>query len=228
MRGSLQNRARAYVAFLRTFGDLFWLRIHFAAFVAFFVIEGGLRLLAIQWSSRATTFAKSTGIGCTFNPEEYPRICAVAASREPNFIRLSLWMLLLGGASTYVLAHGDSPDPLELQIVTAGCVMLAVTGAFMIFSRFTARVVLEPDAVAVRALVGGAMMSRQDIRGVREYQRGKGPHLIELVPWRPETAPLRLPPVTYEDGHFCAWFDSLPQLAVSAQSHAGAPAPRRT
>lgn len=224
--GSLQNRARAYLAFLRTFGDVFWQRIRFAAFVAFFVIEGGLKLLAILWSSRATSFAKSAGIGRTFNPTDYPRTYAVAASREPNFIRVSLWMLLLGGASTYVLAHGDSPDPLELQIVTAGCVMLAVTGALMLFSRFTVRVVLEPDAVAVRALVGGATMSRQDIHGVREYQRGKGPRLIELVPWRPEAAPLRLPPVTYEDGHFRSWFDSLPQLAVSGVRDAGVPAPR--
>jgi hypothetical protein len=226
VHGSLQNRARAYLAFLRTFGDIFWQRIRFAAFVAFFVIEGGLKLLAILWSSRATSFAKSAGIACSFNPTDYPRTYAVAASREPNFIRLSLWMLLLGGASTYVLAHGDSPDPLELQIVTAGCVMLAVTGALMLFSRFTARVVLEPDAVAVRALVGGAKINRQDIRGVREYQRGKGSRLIELVPWRPEAAPLRLPPVTYGDGHFRAWFDSLPRLALSGAGDAGVPAPR--
>lgn len=161
-----------------------------------------------------------------FNPTEYPRTYAVAASREPNFIRLSLWMLLLGGASTYVLAHGDSPDPLELQIVMAGCVMLSVTGALMLFSRFTARVVLEPEAVTVRALVGGATMSRQDIRGVREYQRGKGSRLIELVPSRPGAAPLRLPPVTYDDGHFWPWFDSLPRLAPSGASDAGVPAPR--
>jgi hypothetical protein len=192
-----------------------------AAFVAFLVIEGGLALLAILWSSRATSFAKAASTGWVFNPTEYPRTYAVAASREPNFIRLSLWMLLLGGASTYVLAHGDSPDPLELQIVMAGCVRVAVSGALMIFSRFTARVVLEPDAVTVRALVGGATMSRQDIRGVREYQRGKGPRLIELVSWRPEAAPLRLPPVKYEDGHFRAWFDSLPQLAVSGARDAG-------
>jgi hypothetical protein len=215
VRGSLQHRARAYLAFLRTFGDIFWQRVRFAAFIAFFVIEGALALLAILWSARATSWAKSADTSRTFNPTEYPRTYAVAASREPNFIRLSLWMLLLGGASTYVMAHGDSPDPLELQIVTAGCVMLAVTGALMIFSRFTARVVLEPDAVRVRALVGGAAMERQDIRGVREYQRGKGPRLIELVSWRPEAAPLRLPPVTYEDGHFRSWFDSLPQLALS-------------
>jgi hypothetical protein len=226
VRGLLQHRARAYLAFLRTFGDIFWERIRFAAFVAFFVIEGGLALLAILWSSRATSFAKPAGTGWTFNPADYPRTYAVAASREPSFIRVSLWMLLLGGAGTYVLAHGDSPDPLELQIVMAGCVMLAVTGALMLFSRFTARVVLEPDAVTVRALVGGATMSRQDIRGVCEYQRDKGPRLIELVPWRPEAAPLRLPPVTYEDGHFQAWFSSLPQLAVSGARDAGVPAPR--
>jgi hypothetical protein len=192
------------------------------------VIEGGLALVANLWSARTKSWAKSAGTGRTFNPTEYPRTYAVAASREPNFIRLTLWMLLLGGASTYVLAHGDSPDPLELQIVMAGCVMLAVPGAFMIFSRFTARVVLEPDAVTVRALAGGVAMTRQDIRGVRDYQRGKGPRLIELVPWRPEAAPLRLPPVTYEDEPFRAWFDSLPQLALSGARDAGVPAPRRT
>jgi hypothetical protein len=223
VRGSMQHRARAYIAFLRTFGDIFWQRVRFAAFIAFFVIEGGLALLAILWSARATSWAKSADTSRTFNPKEYPRTYAVAASR-----RLSLWMLLLGGASTYVMAHGDSPDPLELQIVTAGCVMVAVTGALMIFSRFTARVVLEPDAVRVRALVGGAAMERQDIRGVREYQRGKGPRLIELVSWRPEAAPLRLPPVTYEDGHFRSWFDSLPQLALSGARDARVSASNRT
>ena len=226
VRGSLQHRARAYIAFLRTFGDVFWQRIRFAAFVAFFVIEGGLALLAILWSSRATYVAKSADKGRIFNPTEYPRTYAVASSREPNFIRLSLWMLLLGGAGTYVLAHGDSPDPLELQIVMAGCVMLSVTGALMLFSRFTARVVLEPEGVTVRALVGGATMSRHDIRGLREYRRGKGPRLIELAPWHPEAAPLRLPPVTYEDGHFRSWFNSLPGLALSGASDAGGPAPR--
>jgi hypothetical protein len=220
VRGSVQHRARAYLAFLRTFGDVFWQRIRFAAFVAFFVIEGGLALLALLWSARATAWAQSAGTSRAFDPTEYPRTYAVAASREPNFIRLSLWMLLLGGASTYVLAHGDSPDPLELQVVTAGCVMLALTGALMLISRFTARVLLEPDGVTVRALVGGAAMKRQDILGVRDYQRGKGPRLIELVPRRPETTPLRLPPVTYEDRAFRAWFDSLPQLALPASSDA--------
>jgi hypothetical protein len=225
--GTLQHRARAYFAFLRSFGDVFWQRIRLAAYVSFFVIEGGLALLAILWSARATSFAKA-GTSRTFNPTEYPRTYAVAASREPNFIRLSVWMFLLGGASTYVMAHGDSPDPLELQVVTAGCVMLAVTGAVMIFSRFTARVVLEPDAVRVRAFVGGAAMRRQDIRGVREYQRGKGPRLIELVSLRPEAAPLRLPPVTYEDEHFRSWFDSLPQLALPGARDVGVPASSRT
>lgn len=133
-------------------------------------------------------------------------------------------MLLLGGASTYVLAHADSPDPLELQIVMAGCVMVAVTGALMIFSRFTARVVLEPDGVTVRALVGGALMKRQDIRGVREYQRGRGPRLIELVSRHPEAPPLRLPPVWNEDGAFRAWFDSLQQLPLPEARDAGVPA----
>jgi hypothetical protein len=226
VRGSLQHRARAYLAFLRTFGDVFWQRVRLAAFVAFFVIEGGLALLAILWSSRATSFAKSAGVGWTFDPTDYPRSYALAASREPNFIRVSLWMFLLGGAGTYVMAHGDSPDPLELEMVMAGCVMLAVTGALMIFSRFTARVVLDSNGVTVRSLVGGATMSRQDIHGVREYQRGKGPRLIELVPRRPEAAPLRLPPVTYEDAHFRAWFGSLPQLAMSETFDAGVTAPR--
>jgi hypothetical protein len=228
VRGSLKNRARAYIAFLRTFGDVFWERVRLAAFVAFFVIEGSLALLAILWSARAASWAKSAGTSRTLNPTEYPRTYAVAASREPNFIRVSVWMLLLGGASTYVIAHGDSPDPLEQQIVMAACVMLAVTGALMILSRFTARVVLEPDAVRVRALVGGATMGRQDIRGVREYQRGKGPRLIELVPWHPEAAPLRLPPVTYEDAHFRSWFDSLPQLALPSSRDEGVAASNRT
>jgi hypothetical protein len=228
VRGSLQNRARAYIAFLRTFGDVFWQRIRFAAFAAFFVTECGLALLAIIRSSRATNFANSADPGWIFDPTEYPRTYAVAASREPHFIRLSLWMLLLGGASTYVLAHGDSPDPLELQIVMAGCVMLSVTGALMLFSRFTASVILKPEAVTVRALVGGATMSRQDIRGVREYQRRKGARLIELVPRRAEAAPLKLPPVMYEDGHFRSWFDSLPRLALSGATDVGVPAPLTT
>jgi len=84
----------------------------------------------------------------------------------------------------------------------------------MILSRFTARVVLEPDCVAVRALAGGAVMKRHDILGVREHQRGKGPRLIELVPRIPEATALRLPPVTHEDRPFREWFDSLPPLAV--------------
>lgn len=224
VRGSLQHSVRAYVAFLRTFGDVFWQRVRLAAFIAFFAIEGGLALLARLWSARATAWGESAGPNRAFNAAEYPRTYAVAASREPNFIRLSVWMLLLGAASTYVVAHGDSPDLLEQQIVLAGCVMVAVTGALMIFSRFTARVVLEPDGVRVRALVGGALMSRHDILGVREYQRGKGPRLIELVSRHPGAAPLRLPPVGYEDGPFRAWFDSLPTLPLPEASDAGVPA----
>jgi hypothetical protein len=57
-------------------------------------------------------------------------------------------------------------------------------------------------------------MSRQDILGVRYYQRGKGPRLIELVPRDPAAASLRLPPVRYEDGPFRTWFSSLPALAL--------------
>jgi hypothetical protein len=161
---------------------------------------------------------------------EYPRTYAVAAVREPNFIRLSVWMLLLGGASAYVLAHADTPDPLELQIelqtLMALCVMVSITGALMIFSRFSARVVLVPDGVTVRALVGGAAMKRQDILGVREYQRGKGPRLIELVCRHHEAASLRLPPVWNEDGAFRAWFDSLPPLALPEARDAGTAATR--
>jgi hypothetical protein len=224
VRGSLPHRVRAYLAFLRSFGDVFWQRIRLAVFVAFFVVEGGLALLAKLWSAHTLAWPESASTSRVFNPMQYPRTYAVAASREPNFIRLSVWLLLLGGASTFVLAHADSPDPLELQIVTAGCVMMTVTGALMIFSRFTARVVLEPDGVTVRALVGGALMKRQDILGVREYQRGKGPRLIELVSRHPEAPPLRLPPIWNEDGAFRAWFDSLQQLALPEARDAGVPA----
>lgn len=214
VRGSLLHSVRAYSAFLRSFGDAFWERVRLAAFVAFFAMEVALALLARLWAARASLWSESAGVNRAFNPTEYPRTYAVAASREPNFIRLSVWMLLLGGASTWVFAHGDSPDMLEQEIVLALCVMVGLTGALMIFSRFTARVVLEPDGVVVRALVGGAAMKRHHILGVREYQRGKGPRLIELVPRIPEAAPLRLPPVTYEDALFREWFDSLPPLAL--------------
>jgi hypothetical protein len=225
----LSLRLRAYVNFLRTYGDVFWERIRLTVFVTFFVLEGALALLAWLWSARAPAWPESAAASRAFNPMDYPRTYAVAASREPNFIRLSVWMLFLGGASTYVLAHVDTPDPLELQIeqqiLMALCVMVALTGALMIFSRFTARVVLEPDAVTVRALVGGGGMKREDILGVREYQRSKGPRLIELVSRR-EAAPLRLPPVRYEDGPFRVWFDSLPALALPAVRGAGVLASR--
>ena len=224
-RGSLPHRIRAYVAFLRAFGDDFWQRVRWAAFVAFLVIEGGLALLAKLWSARALSWPESAGTSRTFDPSQYPRTYAVAASGDPNFIRLSVWILLLGSASTYVIAHAD-PDGFEQQIVLAGCAMVAVTGALMIFSRFTARVVLEPDGVAVRALVGGAEMRRQDILGVREYQRGKGPRLIELVSRLPGAAPLRLPPVRYEDGPFRVWFDTQPALALPGARDEGGAAPR--
>jgi hypothetical protein len=229
VRGSLSHHVRAYLSFLRNFGDVFWERIRLAAFFAFFVIEGALALLARLWSARAPAWSESAATRA-FNPMEYPRTYAVAVSREPNFIRLSVWMLLLGGASAFVLAHADTPDPLELQIelqiLMALCVMVAVTGALMIFSRFTARVVLDPDGVTVRALVGGAAMKRQDILGVREYQRGKGPRQIELVSQRHEASSLRLPPVWNEDGAFRAWFDSLPPLALPEARDAGMAATR--
>jgi len=224
-RGSLAHRVRAYSAFLRTFGDVFWQRVRLAACVAFFLIEGGLALLAKLWSARALGWPESAGTNATFNPTEYPRTYAVAASGETNFIRLSVWMLLLGAASTYVIAHAD-PDPVEREIVLAICVMVAVTGALMIISCFTARVVLEPDGVTVRALVGGAAMRRQDILGVRAYQRRKGPRLIELVSRHPEVKPLRLPPVRYEDGPFRVWFDSLPALALPGARDSGVPGSR--
>jgi hypothetical protein len=69
-------------------------------------------------------------------------------------------------------------------------------------------------------------MKRQDILGVREYQRGNGPRLIELVCRHPEAAPLRLPPVRYEDGLFRVWFDSLPALALPGACDAGVPSSR--
>jgi hypothetical protein len=152
---------------------------------------------------------------------QYPRTYTVAAAREPNFIRLAVWMLLLGGASVFLLAQADSPDPLETQILMAGSVMVALTGALMIFSGLTSRVVLSADGVAVRALVGGAVLQRQDILGVREYPCGKGPRLIELVARNPAAAPLRLPPVWNQDQAFLIWFDSLPALALPQAHNAG-------
>ncbi len=214
VQGSLPQRARAYLSYFRGFGDAFWQRIRMAAFFAFFLIEGGLALLAKLWSAQAPGWPSSEAADRAFNPMEYPRTYAVAAAREPNFIRLAIWMFLLGGASTFLLAQADSPDPLETQIVMAGCVMVAVTGALMIFSRLSARIVLSSDGVTVRALVGGAQMQRQDILGVREYPCGKGPRLIELVSRHPGAAPLRLPPAWNEDKAFRAWFDSLPALAL--------------
>lgn len=212
-RGSLAHRLRAHSAFLRTFGDVFWQRVRLAAFVAFLMLEGGLALFAKLLSARRLAWPGSAATNAAFNSTEYPRSYAVAASGEPNFLRLSVWMLLLGAASTYVFAHAD-PDPPEREIVLAVCAMVAATGALMIISCFTARVVLEPDGVTVRALVGGAAMRRLDVLGVREYQRGKGPRLIELLSRHPEVKPLRLPPVRYEDGPFRIWFDSLRALTL--------------
>jgi hypothetical protein len=221
IHGPLQQRVRAYVVYLRAFGDAFWQRIRLAVLVTFLLIEGGLALLAKLWSAQTRTLPGFETANRAFNPMEYPRTYAVAAAREPNFVRLAVWMLFLGGASTFLLAQAESPDPLETQIVMAGSVMVAVAGLLMIVSRFTARVVLEADGLAVRALVGGAAMKRHDILGVREYQRGKGPRLIELVSTHPSVAPLRLPPVWNEDASFRAWFDSLQQLALP-EAHAPA------
>ena len=213
IHGPLSQRVRAYFLYLRAFGDAFWQRIRLAALVTFLLIEGGLALMARLWSASTPAWPGFETATRAFNPMEYPRTYAVAAAREPNFIRLAVWMLFLGAASTFLLAQAESPDPLETQIVTAGSVMVALTGLLMIVSRFTARVVLGADGLAVRALVGGAAMERQHILGVREYQRGKGPRLIELVSRLPAQEPLRLPPVWNEDGAFRAWFDSLQQLA---------------
>ena len=224
-RPSLQHLVRSNLVFLRTFGDVFWQRVRLAAFLAFFVIEVGLAVLAKLWSARALAWPESAATSRAFNPTDYPRTYAVAAAREPNFIRLSVWMFLLGGASTYALAHADSAVPLELQIATALSVMVALTGALMIVSRFTARIVLDAESVSVRALVGGAVMKRLDILGVREYQRAKGPRLIELVSRHPSAAPLRLPSVWKEDAAFRTWFDSLPQLALPEAATRGRLAP---
>jgi hypothetical protein len=214
MHGPLTQRVRAYLVYLRAFGDAFWERIRLAALVTFLLIEGGLALLARLWSARTAAWSGFATASHAFNPMEYPRTYAVAVAREPNFIRLAVWMLFLGGASTYLMALAESPDPLETQIIMAGSVMVAVAGALMIASRFMARVILDADAIAVRALVGGATMKRQDILGVREYQRGKGPRPIEVVSKYPSAASLRLPPVWSEDAAFRAWFDSLQQLAL--------------
>ncbi len=219
-RDSLTHLVRSYSAFLGSFGDVFWERLRWAVLATFFLLEGALALLAML-SDRSVTWPGSQGFSESFNPMAYPRSYAAAASRDPNFIRLSVWMMLGGGACTYVVAHGDTPDMLVHQIVMAGFVMLSVTGALMIVSRFTARVVLEQDGVSVRALVGGARMSREDILGVRYYSQVKGAPLIELVARDSAAAPLRLPPVRYEDGPFRVWFNSLPALAVPV-AHEGA------
>lgn len=227
IHGPLPQRVHAYFLYLRAFGDAFWQRIRLAALVTFLLIEGGLALLARLWSAQTAAWPGFETANRAFNPMEYPRTYAVAAAREPNFIRLAVWMLFLGGASTFLLAQAESPDPLETQIVMAGCVMVAITGVLMIVSRFTARVVLDADGLAVRALVGGAAMKRQDILGVREYQRGKGPRLIELVSRHPAEGPLRLPPVWSEDAGFRAWFDSLQQLALPETHETRVPAKAR-
>ncbi len=224
VHGSVLQRARAYFNYLRAFGDVFWQRIRLAAFLGFLVTEGGLALLARLWAAQTPEWlGAAAAANRAFNPMDYPRTYAVAAAREPHFIRVAVWMLFLGGASVFLLAQAESPDPLETQIVMAASVIVAVTGALMIFSRFTARVVLATDSVTVRALVGGAAMRRQDVLGVRKYQRGKGPPLIELVPRDPAAAPLRLPPVWNEDDTFRAWFDSLPALALPKAHEAGVP-----
>jgi hypothetical protein len=210
---SLPRLVRSYAAFLGSFGDVFWQRVRWAILGTFFLLEGALALLAML-AGRTLTWPGSQGLSDAFNPMLYPRSYATAASRDPNFIRLSVWLMIGGGACTYVVAHGDTPDMVVHQSVMAAFVMVSVTGALMIISRFTARVVLEEGSVRVRALVGGARMSRQDILGVRYYQRGKGPRLIELVPRDPAAASLRLPPVRYEDGPFRTWFSSLPALAL--------------
>jgi hypothetical protein len=217
---SLPRLVRSYIAFLGSFGDVFWQRVRLAVVATFFLLEGALALLALL-SGRSQTWPGSQGFSEAFDPMAYPRSYATAGSRDPNFIRLSAWMMLGGGACTYVIAHSDTPDMLVHEIVLGGFVMVSVTGALMIISRFTARVVLEQDAVTVRALVGGARMSRHDILGVRYYQRGKGPRLIELVSRDPAAASLRLPPVRYEDGPFRSWFSSLPSLAPPL-AHEGA------
>jgi hypothetical protein len=211
---------RSYAAFLGSFGDFFWERVRWAILITFLLLEGALALLA-QLSGRVVAWPGSQGLSEAFNPMAYPRSYPTAASRDPRFIRLSVWMMLGGGACTYVVAHGDTPDMLVHQSVMAAFVMVSVSGALMIVSRFTARVVLEADGVAVRALVGGARMSRQDVLGVRYYPQGKGPRLIELVSRDPAAAALRLPPVSYEDGPFRTWFSSLPVLAP-AVAHPGA------
>jgi hypothetical protein len=219
-RDSLTHLVRSYVAFLGSFGDVFWQRVRLAVLATFFLMEGALALLGLL--GRTQTWPGSQGFSEAFNPLAYPRSYATAASRDPNFIRLSAWMMLGGAACTYVVAHSDTPDMLVHEIVLGGFVMVSVTGALMMISRFTARVVLEQDAVTVRALVGGARMSRQDILGVRYYQRAKGPRLIELVSRDPAARPLRLPPVRYEDGPFRIWFSSLPSLAPPEAHEAGA------
>ena len=219
-RDSPTHLVRSYVAFLGSFGDAFWERVRWAVLATFFLLEGVLALLATL-SGRTVAWPGSQGFSESFNPMAYPRSYPTAASRDPNFIRLSVWMMVGGGACTYVVAHGDTPDMLVHQSVMAGFVMVSVTGALMIISRFTARVVLEPGGVSVRALVGGARMSRQNILGVRNYPQTKGPRLIELVGRDPATAPLRLPPVRYEDGAFRVWFSSLPELDLPVAQQGG-------
>ena len=202
MRGSLPHRARAYIAFLRTFGDVFWQRIRFAAFVAFFVIEGGLALLAILWSSRATYFAKSADTGRIFNPDGVSaHLRGSCVSRTQ--LHPSLAVDAFAGRRQHVCAGPwGLPGPARAadrdgRMRDAGCHWC--TNAFQPLHCSGGPGAGRRHGACSR---GRRTMRRQDIRGVREYQRGKGPRLIELVSWHPEAAPLRLPPVTYEDGHF--------------------------
>ena len=135
-------------------------------------------------------------------------------AKEPDSpTRLGVWMLVFGAASAYLLTTIPWANPQETGMVMAGLIVIAVAGALLAVNVVTSRVILRVDDLELRRLVGGKVIRRSDILGVRRRALGAGLRIVEVVPRIAGVTPLLIPPVLRADDAFRLWFESLPALA---------------
>ena len=188
------------------------IRGRWGVFLAIFLLEGGFRLL--DWFARRSTpqWTLTQGATGALNPFDYPRVYFLTPVLGRISTRLGVWMLVFGAASAYLLTTVPWADPQETAMVLAGLIVVAAAGALIAANVVASRVILRADDLELRRLVGGKLIRRSDILGIRRHALRAGLRIVEVVPRIAGATPVLIPPVLRADDAFRLWFVSLPAL----------------